>query len=589
MPTNKKVDCNEILDSIDEYISSFDRNWNILYISKRTADDFGFSQCDLIGKNFWQMFPRFVGTELEKIYNQVMEKKIPQVFEWKTIYAKPSIREFTVSPSALGITVHGKDITERKKTEEAAKLGSTIFDLSSDSIVVADLDGNIIRFNDAACKMRGYSREEMAKLKVNDLNASESADLLKSRFKQLVEQGSAFFEAFHVRKDKSLIPVEIHASIVEWENKKLIVAIHRDITERKKAVEALRDSEKLYHTLFDNSEDGFMLLEPILDKNGKGCDFRFLELNSAYERQTGAKAVDVLGKLASEVTPELEPEIVLLSGDVAKTGKPVHNEAYNKYSSKWYDSYFFPYSKGQVGILFRDITAKKMLEQQLLDKERLAAIGATAGMVGHDIRNPLQAIVSELYLEKENISNLPDGEVKQETLESITFIQEQVDYINKIVADLQDYARNTKPTSHDVNIKDLIDSTFSALTIPSNIVAKCTVQGNPQLKSDHDYLRRIITNLSTNAIQAMPNGGKLTLNVKQNKRLVEISVSDTGNGIPKEIQDRIFTPLFTTKSKGQGFGLPVVKKFVEQLGGTITFDTQEGKGTTFKIELPITP
>jgi PAS domain S-box-containing protein len=211
----------------------------------------------------------------------------------------------------VGVT---RDISQLVKVEEDLKMASTIFDLSSDSIVVADLDGNILRFNEAACKMRGYTREEMAKLKVNDLNAPQSAALL--------EAGSEFFEAFHVRKDKSLIPVEIHASIVEWENRRLIVAIHRDITERKKAEAALRDSEMLYRTLFDNSEDGFMLLEPILD-NGVGCDFRFLKLNSAFERQTGAKVNHVLGKLASEVAPELEPEIAQISAQVLMTGKSV--------------------------------------------------------------------------------------------------------------------------------------------------------------------------------------------------------------------------------------------------------------------------
>ena len=259
----------------------------------------------------------------------------------------------------VGVT---RDITERKKVEEDLRMASTILNLSSDSVIVADLDGNILRFNDAACKMRGYTREEMAKLKVNDLNAPQSAALLEDRFRHLVETGSAFFEAFHIRKDKSLIPVEIHASVINWENKKLIVAIHRDITERKIAEASLRDSEMLYHTLFDNSEDGFMLLEPILNKNGEACDFRFLELNSAYERQTGAKANDVLGKLASEAAPELEPEISRISGKVLKTGKSVRHEAYNRYSDKWYDSYFFSYTKSQVGILFRDITDRKKAE-----------------------------------------------------------------------------------------------------------------------------------------------------------------------------------------------------------------------------------
>ena len=99
-----------------------------------------------------------------------------------------------------------------------------------------------------------------------------------------------------------------------------------------------------------------MLLEPIFDSSNKVNDFRFLKINNAYELQTGAKAQDILGKLASEFMPEIEVEIASLSGEVAKTGKSIRIEAYNKYSNKWYDSYYFPYAKGQVGVLFRDIT-----------------------------------------------------------------------------------------------------------------------------------------------------------------------------------------------------------------------------------------
>jgi PAS domain S-box-containing protein len=618
----------------------------------------------------------------------------------------------------VGVT---RDISNRKKVEEDLKMASAFFDLSSDSIVVADLDGNILRFNDAACKMRGYTREEMAKLKVNDLNAPQSAALLESRFRHLIEVGSAFFEAFHVRKDKSLIPVEIHASIVEWENRKLIVAIHRDITQRKKAEAALRDSEMLYRTLFDNSEDGFMLLEPILDNNGEACDFRFLKLNSAYERQTGAKVNDVLGKLASEVAPELEPEIALISAQVLKTGKSVHREAYNKYSDKWYDSYFFSYTKDQVGLLFRDITErkkaeealreseekfqnmiqqspvifelynkdglmvqvspawdklwqipreyvvgkynilqskqiietgwaelikrayagetvlvgekefdvflkpdavgkgrkkclssviypirngrgeithivmmhediteKKTLEEQLQDKERMATIGQTAGMVGHDLRNPLQSIIGEVYLAKNELESIPEGENKRCLQESVKSIEEQTGYMDKIVSDLQTFVKPVEAQMQIFSLKPLITVLLAQMDIPKNIQVTIKVEEELLAKADPQLLKRVLINLITNAVQAMPDGGELTVKAQGSSQgKVQIIVEDTGTGIPEKIKDKIFTPLFTTKSKGQGFGLAVCKRVIEAQGGTISFESQVGIGTKFFIKLPI--
>ena len=107
-----------------------------------------------------------------------------------------------------------------------------------------------------------------------------------------------------------------------------------------------------------------------------------------------------------------------------------------------------------------------------------------------------------------------------------------------------------------------------------------------KLVADSDYLTRIFYNLVTNAVQAMPNGGTLSIAAHKEANDIVISVRDTGIGIPKDIQSKMFTPMFTTKSKGQGFGLPVVKRITESLGGTISFESQEGNGTTFTIRLP---
>ena len=106
------------------------------------------------------------------------------------------------------------------------------------------------------------------------------------------------------------------------------------------------------------------------------------------------------------------------------------------------------------------------------------------------------------------------------------------------------------------------------------------------LVADADYLNRILYNLVTNAVQAMPNGGNLTIRASKEANDVIISVKDTGVGVPEAVKSRLFTPMFTTKSKGQGFGLPVVKRMTESLGGTVSFESQEGKGTTFTVRLP---
>ena len=126
------------------------------------------------------------------------------------------------------------------------------------------------------------------------------------------------------------------------------------------------------------------------------------------------------------------------------------------------------------------------------------------------------------------------------------------------------------------------------MNIPEDVTVTCSIGKDfPKLKTDQTYIQRIPINLSNNALQAMPNGGKLSiLAIAENGRAA-ITVQDTGEGIPENVKNKIFAPLMTTKAMGQGFGLPVVKKFTEALGGTVTFESEVGKGTKFIIEFPV--
>ncbi len=225
--------------------------------------------------------------------------------------------------------------------------------------------------------------------------------------------------------------------------------------------------------------------------------------------------------------------------------------------------------------------------RQLKDAERLAAIGQTAGMIGHDLRNPLQTIAGELFLMKQDVDASPDSSCKTGVQESLGTIQQQVDYMHKIVSDLQDFARPLKPELVQVDLQEAIPELLSTVDIPDNVEAQMVCQRElPKVPLDLTFMKRILVNLAINAIQAMPNGGKLTVRCMRQNGGVVISVGDTGVGIPEDIKLKIFQPLMTTKAKGQGFGLAVVKRLVEAQGGAITFESKAGEGTQFKITFP---
>jgi len=261
-----------------------------------------------------------------------------------------------------------------------------------------------------------------------------------------------------------------------------------------------------------------------------------------------------------------------------------------------------------VVLIFRDITERKKTERkleeyskhleelveerthQLKDSERLAAIGQTAGMVGHDIRNPLQAIIGDVYLAKGDVDSLKKSDKKESLQESLAAIEKNTEYINKIVADLQDFARPLKPVPQETDLEAIFNELLLKNCKPENIKASSHVTKDAKkLMVDPILLNRIISNLITNAVQAMPNGGKLTINAHRETDNTVITVKDTGVGIPDDVKPRLFTPLFTTKSKGQGFGLAVVKRMTEALNGTVTLESQQGKGATFTVTLPQKP
>ncbi|MCW4018206.1 MAG: PAS domain S-box protein [Candidatus Bathyarchaeota archaeon] len=230
--------------------------------------------------------------------------------------------------------------------------------------------------------------------------------------------------------------------------------------------------------------------------------------------------------------------------------------------------------------------------KQLKDAERLAAIGETAGMVGHDLRNPLQTVTGETFLATEELKQMPDSPAKRNLEESVSIIAEQIGYMDKIVSDLQDFVRPITPDKKQINLQTILLTTLARVSLPVNVKAQTQIaQDLPEILADSQLLKRVFYNLFTNAVQAMPEGGELAVKAYLNrlpdgKSKVIVHVDDTGVGIPENIKPKIFRPLFTTKSKGQGFGLAVCRRVIEAHGGTIKFRSQEGKGTRFTVKLP---
>ncbi|MDD1720665.1 MAG: ATP-binding protein, partial [Euryarchaeota archaeon] len=231
---------------------------------------------------------------------------------------------------------------------------------------------------------------------------------------------------------------------------------------------------------------------------------------------------------------------------------------------------------------------------QLKDAERLATIGETAAMVGHDLRNPLQALQLLIDLQKQREKALSDQEcftqahVKQSN-DVYDKMYQQIFYMDKIVSDLYDYSRALTLTPTRVDLHEIVADTLSSIILPGEIHPTIEIPDSIAAYADEYALKRVLTNLVLNAVQAMPHGGTLRISAAKVNAGASISISDTGTGIPDEIKERIFVPLITHKAKGAGLGLAVSKRLMEAQGGTIDFQSEVGHGSTFTVTVPAKP
>lgn len=227
----------------------------------------------------------------------------------------------------------------------------------------------------------------------------------------------------------------------------------------------------------------------------------------------------------------------------------------------------------------------KNAQDKLLWQERLAAIGELASGVGHELRNPLGVIANAIYYLKMTLS-----ETDTKTQEYLSLIDHETMSATKIISDLLDFTRIKPSDCQPTHISTVVIESLEKITIPDGIVVETQIPEDiPQVWIDPYQIAQVLTNLITNACQAMPEGGQLSLIGKQLPETDDllIVVQDTGSGILPENEEKIFDPLFTTKAKGIGLGLAISKKLVEANGGSISVESAMGKGSQFSITFPI--
>jgi PAS domain S-box-containing protein len=502
---------------------------------------------------------------------------------------------------ALGL----HSIELEKKQEEIEEEYKRLINGMNDAAFVIDFDGSFIEVNDAALKSLGYSREELLSMGPQDIDSRLKAKDIKLLIKGMKTDKIQVFETEYMTKNGDRIPVEISSSLVTHQGKPAILSVARNITERKKAEEKLKESEERYRTLFENSAEG-ILVANIETK-------QFLYANPAICNMLGYSKEELTQMSVSDIHPKkflkhvisefeaqargekyLAPDIpclrkdgTIISTDIV-TSKMVIGE-----------------KKCNVGF-FTDITEhkkaeeeKENLNQQLLQAQKMESVGRLAGTIAHDFNNLLTAIIGYGYL---LYDELKTGDPKKAMMEEIINAANQA---ANLTGQLLAFSRK-KPVKLEVfNMNSIITDTEGMIhrLIGEDIKFSSYLKEElKNIKGDSTQIEQVILNLIVNARDAMPKGGKLTLKTenvsigdKETRKIpssragdfVCLSVTDTGVGIDKKTLPKIFDPFFTTKKSGTGLGLSVVREIVEKHDGWVNVESTPGKDTTFRIYLPV--
>jgi two-component system cell cycle sensor histidine kinase/response regulator CckA len=474
---------------------------------------------------------------------------------------------------------------------------------ANDIILLSDQDGRVVEANERAVEAYGYSREELLGLQSSDLIPSGELPAFAERTRMAREAGSYVAEASHRRKDGSVFPVEVSARTVLSEGKPYAQAIVRDLTERRRG-EATR---RLMQYSIDNA------LDSVLWTDAEG---RLLYASESACRQYGYSREELLQQTIFDIDPTVTREIWATNWQKLKKGEPHgvesfhHTKTGDTFPVEVHDSYVNLDGMECVCVFARDITnrreAQKALierDEQLRQSQKMEAVGQLAGGIAHDFNNLLTAILGygDLLLAGDELA----GPSAREDMEQIKRAAERAAGLTRQILT---FSRRQTMRPQVVSLNEVLANVEPLLrrTLGENI--ELVSVPDPDLgdvEVDVHQLEQVLMNLALNARDAMPSGGRLTLetaNVELDSmychthpevipgQYAVLAVSDTGLGMENDTLSHIFEPFFTTKGPGEGSGLGLATVYgtVSQSHGSITVYSEPAKGTCFKIYLPVT-
>jgi PAS domain S-box-containing protein len=604
-----------IVETTREWIWRMDLDGKMTYNNPAFEEILGYNQEELLGRNTLDYMHEDDRLGIE----QMLQQLIPEKRGWTNLVVRWHHKDGTLrwlesnavpilnsEGQMLGYQGADRDITERKKAEEALYESEeryrTILEQMKDSYYEVDLAGNFTFVNDALCRRLGHSREELIGMNYRAYTPEERADNTFKTFNQVFRTGQPIiaYPSVAMAKDGSLIFTERSIFPLQNEEGKTIGfrGISRDITERIRAEEAVKQSEEKYRTILNEIYEVYYEI----DLNGNYTFF-----NDALCHRMGYSREELMGMNYREYTPkeDWKSDAAKFRG-VYETGEPLRWVPLRNITRDgrilYLEDTVLPMRNEKdevIGFrgLSRDVTERKLAEEERRQLElksqitsRLASVGEMAAGVAHEINNPLTGITgyAQLLMDRKDLP--PD------IRSDLAAINEGAQRVAGIVQRLLAFSRQTRPQRKLVEINDLIDSTLVLrayhLRVNNIEVIKRLMPDLLETVVDPGQIQQVLLNLIVNAETEMKlahGKGKLTITTEKRDNFIKIYVKDNGPGIKPEVMDKIFDPFFTTREVGQGtgLGLSLCYGIVAEHNGRIYAESKPGKGATFIVELPV--
>jgi PAS domain S-box-containing protein len=583
----------ELIDSIDDAACAVSLDGTLRTVNKRVSELVGLPYTAIVGQKFFEFIEEPTRSSMESELVRFLDKRhwagtVRLRFKNNTrpFYFDCVLNAIVKGGEVAGVSVMGRDVTEQHEKELRF---TELFETLQEGAYFSTPEGRLLDANPALVSILGYAtKAELLALEPGELNFDPKQPPPLGRAPD--DRGGVRAREITLRKKDGSAAVFLESSRAVWDDAGKLIRYQGtlvDVTERRKLERQVARQEEFSRRLLESFPDLILVID---------LEERYTFVSSRVRDLLGCPSEELLGKKISE-TPGHSPELVALYRDMV-AGSKVFGSA--EYGARRGDgsgrtmrasaSQFFDADSKLAGVIIslRDITTEKKFEQQVVQSERLAAMGAMIGGVAHELNNPLTSIlgVSEL---------LQDSQTTDAARKQIAILQQQARRAAEIVHNLTYFATPPAPGKSRVNLGEIVERTLNLHSYSlrkNNITVDFIREPNlPYVQGDPHQLMQIFLNLILNAeqaIRAARDRGTLRIRLGTSGTSMWVSFLDDGPGIPPDILASIFDPFYTTKrpGRGTGLGLSICKSVMKEHNGTVEAANAPGGGAVFTITLP---